>query len=523
MPGSSPPTRSRPAATPSSTITYTAGKFGIDDTGAIKICWRTASDAAKPQFSDPKAPNYTTATASNGAALELEYNRNNIRPWVNTLFIRVGRGFLRAGDRIVVRLGDRAHGSPGYRLQTAREKPFWFKIFVDAFSTYDFVELPDSPTLELVPGPVVRWKAILPTLVRAGEPFRLAVVGEDRWGNPSEQADAVLRLVADRPVEGLPPTLEVRGGNGTAVVEGLRATEPGELRIDLQGRDGRQLVRSNPLRIVAEPGVWPLLGRPARPERRDRRHRHGRRVLPVRARQGVHRHRRPPGQRLPDRHRALGRDQPRRRRARRARPLRRAARLRVVRQHRHGRRSQRVLPRPGPADLPLLARAARRGPRRRQRLPPGRRAVREAGRRERRGDRPCRRPLRRSACRPRRPFRARGRGALLLGHLRVAAARRVRPRPSRRRGLPQRRPQGPARRRLAGRRPVRRDRRSHLLPDAEARPRRAVRDPAPPPPLRHDRHAALSRRPGPAARRRPAVRRRPEARPDRRAHPPRAP
>jgi hypothetical protein len=114
-------------------ITYTAGSFGIDDTGAIKISWRTASDAAKPQFTDPKAPNYTTAFATNGAALELEYNRNNIRPWVNTLFIRVGRGFLRAGDKVVVHLGDRRHGSPGYRLQTAREKPFWFKVFVDAF------------------------------------------------------------------------------------------------------------------------------------------------------------------------------------------------------------------------------------------------------------------------------------------------------------------------------------------------------------------------------------------------------
>jgi hypothetical protein len=236
-------------------ITYTAGSFGIDDTGAIKISWRTASDSAKPQFTAPKAPNYTTAHATNGAALELEYNRNNIRPWVSTLFIRVGRGFLRAGDQIVVRMGDRSHGSPGYRLQTAREKPFWFKVFVDAFSTYDFVELPDSPTLELVPGPVVRWKAILPTLARTGQPFRLAVVGEDRWGNPSEQADATLHLVADRPVEGLPETIDVRGGNGTAVIEELRVQEPGDLRIDLCDGQGRRLARSNPLRIAAEPAL----------------------------------------------------------------------------------------------------------------------------------------------------------------------------------------------------------------------------------------------------------------------------
>lgn len=77
------------------TITYTAGKFGIDDTGALKFSWRTASDCGKPQFSDPKAPNYTTVEASNGAALHLEHNRNNIRPWVNTLFVRVMDGFLR--------------------------------------------------------------------------------------------------------------------------------------------------------------------------------------------------------------------------------------------------------------------------------------------------------------------------------------------------------------------------------------------------------------------------------------------
>jgi hypothetical protein len=100
---------------------------------------------------------------------------------------------------------------------------------------------------------VARWKAILPTLIAAGEPFRLAVVGEDRWGNPSEQADASLRLVADRPVEGLPATLEVRGGNGTAVVGGLRVTEPGDLRIDLQDEGGVLLARSNPLRIVPGP------------------------------------------------------------------------------------------------------------------------------------------------------------------------------------------------------------------------------------------------------------------------------
>jgi hypothetical protein len=232
-------------------LTYTAGDFGIDDTGALKFSWRTASDAGKPQFSAPAAPGYSTARASNGAVLAIEVNRNNIRPWVNTLFIRVARGFLRAGDRISVTLGDRGQGSPGLRLQTACEQEFYFKTFVDAFSTYDFVELEESPKIRLVPGPVARWKAILPTLRRAGEPFRLALVAEDRWGNPTDRADGRFSLSPDQPVEGLPEQVSVAAGEGPVVIDGLRVGSPADLRIALYAVGGAPLALSNPLRIVA--------------------------------------------------------------------------------------------------------------------------------------------------------------------------------------------------------------------------------------------------------------------------------
>ena len=39
------------------TLVYTAGTFGIDDTGMVKISWRTTSDMAKPQFDKPQAAN----------------------------------------------------------------------------------------------------------------------------------------------------------------------------------------------------------------------------------------------------------------------------------------------------------------------------------------------------------------------------------------------------------------------------------------------------------------------------------
>jgi hypothetical protein len=93
------------------TLVYTAGTFGIDDTGMLKISWRTTSDMSKPQFDKPQAANFTTVEASNGAKLEVWFDRLNIRPYANTLLIRVGRGFLRQGDTLTIRMGigARAH------------------------------------------------------------------------------------------------------------------------------------------------------------------------------------------------------------------------------------------------------------------------------------------------------------------------------------------------------------------------------------------------------------------------------
>ena len=131
------------------TLVYTAGTFGIDDTGMVKISWRTTSDMAKPQFDKPQAANFTTVEASNGAKLEVWYDRLNIRPYVNTLLIRVGRGYLRQGDTLTIRFGDRRQGSPGWRLQTNVEKNVELKTSVDAFATYEFCELP-APAFDLV-------------------------------------------------------------------------------------------------------------------------------------------------------------------------------------------------------------------------------------------------------------------------------------------------------------------------------------------------------------------------------------
>jgi hypothetical protein len=233
------------------TVTYTAGRFGIDDTGMVKISWRTTSDMSKPQFDKPAAANFTTVEASNGAKLEVWFDRQNVRPFANTLLIRVGRGYLREGDTLTVRFGDRRKGSPGFRLQTNVEANVQLRTSVDAFATYEFCELPVQPAFDLLPGPAVSWKAILPSLALVEEPFRLGIVAEDKWGNPTADAEQNFDLASSHRLRGLPARIEIRNGDGPRVIEGLAAETEGDLDLRLMA-NGEELARANPLRVVRQ-------------------------------------------------------------------------------------------------------------------------------------------------------------------------------------------------------------------------------------------------------------------------------
>ena len=231
------------------TLVYTAGTFGIDDTGMVKVSWRTTSDMSKPQFDKSQAPNFTTVEASNGARLEVWFDKLNIRPYANTLLIRVGRGFLRQHDTLTIRMGDRRQGSPGFRLQTNVEERVELKTSVDAFATYEFCELPEQPAFDLVPGLAATWKAIWPSLAVVGEPFRLAIAAEDAWGNPTADAEAVLTLTPSRSVRGLPERVAIHQGDGPRVLENLIVESEGDLDLSIAIED-TNVARANQIRVV---------------------------------------------------------------------------------------------------------------------------------------------------------------------------------------------------------------------------------------------------------------------------------
>jgi len=238
------------------TLTYTAGAFGIDDSGSLRVCFRFASDQGRPQFDDPAGPGYCTVEASNGAVLQTRWDpKANVRPWDRTLWIKVVRGFLQAGDTITIRFGVTDHGGPGMRLQTFREESFEFRVLVDPIATFNFQALPVQPTITITPGAPQRFVAVIPTLRRPGETFDLNIKAEDKWGNPSDQCDHILRLEAEGAVDGLPESVALLPGMFSLTVPGLRADTGGPIYILVKDEAGNLLARSNPLLIEESPLV----------------------------------------------------------------------------------------------------------------------------------------------------------------------------------------------------------------------------------------------------------------------------
>jgi hypothetical protein len=111
-------------------LTYTVGRSGIADSGWLKLCFRYYSDWDL-QTTDTAGRDYASArvirrsligrASADGAAtvqrLATQYDvKGGERPFQKSLLIHVVDGYLRPGDLIEIRLGDRRFGGPGTRV-----------------------------------------------------------------------------------------------------------------------------------------------------------------------------------------------------------------------------------------------------------------------------------------------------------------------------------------------------------------------------------------------------------------------
>ena len=242
-------------------LTYTAGRFGIDDSGSIRIVFRFATDQTNPQFDDPTAPGFTEVVASNNAVLQAHFDpKGNIRPWDRTLQIKVVKGFMKEGDTITVRLGVTDYGGAGMRLQTFCESRYEFRVLVDPIATYNFQTLPEQPAISIVPGAPENWVAVIPSTITYGEPFSLKIKVEDAWGNPTNRASTTLAVKSSFPIKNLPEFIEVKTGDFATIISGIIANITGPLKILLYDLDGPLVAVCNPAFVSENPNFKSFWG-----------------------------------------------------------------------------------------------------------------------------------------------------------------------------------------------------------------------------------------------------------------------
>ncbi|MGB7302612.1 MAG: DUF3604 domain-containing protein [Burkholderiaceae bacterium] len=240
-------------------LVYTVGRYGIDDTGSIRIVFRFMGDWGDFQTQDPMAYNYVTAQSSNpNSRLTVAYGKTaHQRPFFRAVTVRLRGGYLKEGDTITVVFGDTTKGSPGMQLQTMAEAGFEFKVLADVCSVGHYIPLPETPYISVVPGPAHLWRAVLPSLRRPGEVFRLGIKAEDLWGNPTDLVAASFRFEANLPVDGLPATLDYPLGEKSVSVDGLSCQQDGNLRIRVM--QGEQCVATAGPLIIRDgkvSGYW---------------------------------------------------------------------------------------------------------------------------------------------------------------------------------------------------------------------------------------------------------------------------
>ncbi len=184
-------------------LRYRVGRSGIADSGWLKLCFKYYSDWDL-QTADPAGRDYASAEVTHrgdlgGVAAEslasvrrlaVKYDvKGGERPFQKALLIHLEDGFLRPGDEITIRLGDRRAGGPGTRVQTFVEDGFTFRLFADVLGTSRMGHVGDV-TVDVVAGLAESLVAAGPRVVRARAAAPLRVHLEDRWGNVVSDAPA---------------------------------------------------------------------------------------------------------------------------------------------------------------------------------------------------------------------------------------------------------------------------------------------------------------------------------------------
>jgi len=176
-------------------IDYELGASGMADGSWFKATFRFYSDWALFQNTEPAGANFISAeyhasptlpgqSPATVQKLSVRFDqKGHERPFQKAVIVDTFDGYLKAGDHIIIRLGDRRFGGAGTRVQTFVEENFKIRCYVDPLGTSRFAAVGDDLVVQIVPGAPAQLQWAGSRIVRAGEKFPLRLRAEDEWGN----------------------------------------------------------------------------------------------------------------------------------------------------------------------------------------------------------------------------------------------------------------------------------------------------------------------------------------------------
>jgi len=176
-------------------IDYELGASGMADGSWFKATFRFYSDWALFQTTDPSAANYVSAeyhaaptvrgqSPATVQKLTVRFDqKGHERPFQKAIIVDTYDGYLKAGDHIIIRFGDRRFGGAGTRVQTFVEQNFRIRCYVDPLGTSRFAAVNPDLVIQIVPGEPAQLQWAGSRIVRAGEKLPLRIRAEDVWGN----------------------------------------------------------------------------------------------------------------------------------------------------------------------------------------------------------------------------------------------------------------------------------------------------------------------------------------------------
>ncbi len=226
-------------------LDYEVGASGIADGAWIKATFKFYSDWALFQTTDPAGANYVSAEYQAGPCCEGQQpatvqslkvrfdQKGHERPFQKAVIVDTVDGYLKPGDHIIIRLGDRRGGGPGTRAQTFIEKGFRFRCYIDPLGTSRFCDIPGDIVIDIVPGPAEKLVIAGTRMARPGEGINLGIRAEDAWGNTCTDLKASVSLIASTDGDQVyDETVEFNDtGWCFAALEGLPTDLKGEIEI----------------------------------------------------------------------------------------------------------------------------------------------------------------------------------------------------------------------------------------------------------------------------------------------------